>query len=488
MVSDQLKYDLRSALKLPLAIGEIPGKKNFSNQLARISAAQDLLQECNAYEQAMIGRSIVRCQEGRIEFDKGVYRIVIPESELRNQCLERLTGNCGSISHRPISDRLIYWLSGNGEMAKVLPKFKNMSFNDKGVFERALKQSVIARVNRRINNPPRLIPSTWNVFGLSGSEAVMCLWVLTSICICHLARTIPRTQKIEDVFSSIRFLPLVISFDKLCKVVSSVSRVEIQRTFQFLRKICYGVEVNSPDPALQPLISFGEDNALLLPQLFLSGNLERNLLVLQARIDDREFNRQSQFFEGQMTERVANLFIANGYQVQKNHKFSGHEIDLSAWKPGDSHLLILELKWMLQPGEAIETIRRKEKLNQAQGQLKIRVNAVSEKLQEYSRQRLAKENWDHVIGAIVSEGFSNCVHENDYPNISLEMLSRVLPKSQDAESLFSSLKEMPWLPKSGVEFNACIEELAFGGLSFEMTATKPNPQSESAWLHRWGLS
>jgi len=83
----------------------------------------------------------------------------------------------------------------------------------------------------------------------------------------------------------------------MCSLEESVIR-------EFVRYLTYGYGMQTPDPALQPIIAVGNGRIAIPCMLFLSSNYERNLLTLQARIDPDSFNTLSELFEEQM---VTNL-------------------------------------------------------------------------------------------------------------------------------------------------------------------------------------
>lgn len=229
----------------------------------------------------------------------------------------------------------------------------------------------------------------------------------------------------------------------------------------FVEYLRLGNEVQSPDPALQPIIPL-QDGLLAVPCLmFLSCNHDRNLLVLQNRIQRSEFDRLSRLFEkamvGELLEVVrtrwpharANVIIRDGKAFE--------EIDLLIGDPEKKTLLICECRWMLQPGDPREVQHRKAACREKVGQLSRKIEwldgRTGQSLDALDISRLANEKWK-IEGLVVIRTFGGAFSgEERLPVLTDQVFLQGVRQAQSLDHLASWSQSLAWLPQEGVHFD-----------------------------------
>lgn len=210
------------------------------------------------------------------------------------------------------------------------------------------------------------------------------------------------------------------------------------------------------DAALQPLFLHGE-NYFIPCFHIIESNIERNLTILFARNGAKEFNKQSHIFEkkmiSQIEEKLDNKIYRKNYKIRINKK--DQEFDFLFIDNINKKLLIIELRWMIQPADPREVINKmnacKEKINKVKEKKEFIKNNIFEfskdlnipLLQEYS-----------IDGIIVIDGYSGLFTENlMIPLVPFEIFNIALKNTKDFNHLYNSLSSLDWLPKENKHFN-----------------------------------
>ncbi len=239
----------------------------------------------------------------------------------------------------------------------------------------------------------------------------------------------------------------------MCSLDESVIR-------EFVRYLSYGYGIQTPDPALQPIIAVGSGQIAIPCLLFLSSNYERSLLILQARIDPASFNTLSELFEEKM---VSNLLrdITPRWPLTKANvtiRVSGEfeEIDLLVADKSSRTLLVCELRWMLQPGDPREVQNRKKACWQKTDQLERKVRwlraRVTAALQELEIDTSDAANW-HVEGVVVIETFGGVLSRKpEFPIMTTQIFTQGMLGATSLRNLVSWSHSLCWLPQDHVHF------------------------------------
>jgi hypothetical protein len=214
-------------------------------------------------------------------------------------------------------------------------------------------------VARSLPNPAswNLVPLNW-AFPWGSRLEVMSLWNSLLIrCAYHLVAINFGASRLQITGGGVDDLCLRIKRGELVQNIRRLSKAPLDRIVRFVQGMTYGQGTRTPDPALQPLMPCGGDELLLPCVHVLSSKGGRNLLSLHARIDEKSFNSQSASFEQAMVEDVAALASGRFPLVRTQFNFTPTgEIDLVIVDDRSATILIGELRWMIPPGDARETV------------------------------------------------------------------------------------------------------------------------------------
>ncbi|MCE8044634.1 hypothetical protein HOP60_21095 [Halomonas daqingensis] len=266
-------------------------------------------------------------------------------------------------------------------------------------------------------------------------------------------------------------LLLVIDRNNLINDIDYLASVGRENIEKFLDFMTYGKAVRSPDPALQPLV-VSRSGMFLIPCYFvLTSNTQRNMLSLMARVTPDSFHRQSKIFEHVMVRNIANNFSGRGVCVVNRHygvKKQREEIDAIILDEGEEFCLILELRWMLQPGDAREVINRLGECRKKVAQLERKIDFVKKNKESVLSDAYGKNigftEWT-VNGAVVVQGFGGCLSSNPtLPIVTIDVLLAGLSEVDSLRELYRWICSLSWLPKEGVHFKPSFEDIDVGGI------------------------
>jgi hypothetical protein len=239
----------------------------------------------------------------------------------------------------------------------------------------------------------------------------------------------------------------------------------------------------SPDPALQPFIPVAPDQYAIPCTLILSSNWQRNLLSLHARVSSRTFDASSSVFEKKMTTKLMDRLPTPIYS-RANVTISGEaqteEIDLVLVDSESETILICELRWMIQPGDAREVLNRMsvcyEKVEQAERKLTFSKSHIS--LLTNILDLDPTKNWK-LNAAVVIEGFGGIPspRPNETPIVPVEVFVRIFGLISDLDKAHAFLCSTLWLPRLGLDFERPVEETDLWGVKFAIGGLTHGHQS-----------
>jgi len=255
---------------------------------------------------------------------------------------------------------------------------------------------------------------------------------------------------------------LVLNREQLTRDIAMNSSMDSTQINLFLDYVTYGLGVDSPDQALQPLVPLGSDRFTVAGISLMSSNIERNLLTLQARLEPRLFDSQSSLFEVGMTNKLVDVFRQRWQYVEANRIFqlgrTREELDLLICEPDTKTMLLLELRWILPPADPREVQTKKrvcyQKVDQAARKLTSVRNNLDTLLNSAFGIALESPSEWNVYGAVVIQGFGGALSQHDQipivPDWVLEAGART---TLSLQRLAIWMQSLDWLPVEERDFS-----------------------------------
>ncbi|KVR67891.1 hypothetical protein WK24_13105 [Burkholderia vietnamiensis] len=256
-------------------------------------------------------------------------------------------------------------------------------------------------------------------------------------------------------------LCLVLSRETWVSDLEEMSSLEPAKIGAFVDQLTFGNQSRSPDQVLQPFVPIGVQGLGVGPLGWLSSNLERNLLSLQARVALKEFNRQSGLFERQMTDSLTTTLRERWQHCVANRTFTmpggREEIDILICEPESRTIAVLELRWMLPPADPREVQEKKDACGQKVQQVRRKAAAVAGAVDVVLRDAFGIDDivvGDWTVGAVaVIEGFGGARSPDAnipvMPEWLLEAGVRVTPTLR---RLLEWAAGLEWLPMEERDF------------------------------------
>lgn len=241
---------------------------------------------------------------------------------------------------------------------------------------------------------------------------------------------------------------------------------------EILNFLVYPVEDVNADFALQPIFLFN-DNFYLPCFHILESNMERNIISLYARKEKKRFDKESKVFEYHMVESIEKNII-NKYRYEKNFKIrvlkKDQEYDFIIIDQDNKVIVIVELRWMIQPADPREISRRisacREKVDKVKEKKKFFLNGI-----EFFEERLDIKGLDEyeLHGLIVLDGYGGEYSGNEsIPITTLEVFNLSLANCKNLRLVYQSLKSLEWLPQENVFFESDRMNLDLNEYSFSI--------------------
>jgi len=248
--------------------------------------------------------------------------------------------------------------------------------------------------------------------------------------------------------------------ERLATVLARASGVSEEVARRLVALLTYGSLTTTPDPVLQPLLPFEGGTILLSPMLLLDSDLERNYLALLARAMPAEFDSLSHLFEQQMLSRITMALDGRDWLYRKNLLASciadAGEIDLLICDRESRCLVVLELRWMLRPGEASEVCARRRDLPHKAAQARRKLECVRARASEVlALFGIADDPSGWAIeGGVVLDGF----FETPEGGLDLLWLTRSLAVRQFRQcsrlrDFVVGVRSRKMFPREGVDFS-----------------------------------
>ncbi|MDG2841169.1 hypothetical protein [Vibrio parahaemolyticus] len=374
----------------------------------------------------------------------------------------------GGESSPDITGLLHYWLRNDDdiEIASILSEMLNSAKVKKRKVTYQYNAKALAKIYKYIPQREEIIPREFVFPWGGGFETQSLVNSLLIRCFYHIltVHKVAEQKKIKGGADS--SLLLSMSKDELCNDLEYLADIGRKNVMKFIDFLTYGHNTEAPDPALQPLYRTKTD-LLLIPCLhILTSNVQRNILSLSARIMKSDFDRQSQVFEDKMVENLSKeinkwKYVALNKEIKiKKQK---EEIDVLIIDERTKTILLLELRWILQPGDAREVYNKIKVVQQKVQQLSRKIQFVDKNRKEVINRLFADydnesdySSWN-IEGFVVVQGFGGAVSEDDdIPVITLDVLREGFQNFEHLKELVYWVKSLEWLPRENVHFSKTI--------------------------------
>lgn len=309
---------------------------------------------------------------------------------------------------------------------------------------------------------PYLIPSDWTFPWGGRQETTLLINALSVRTLYHSVAVNFAARKFGLKGMAEADLCLCLTEDELIHDMRMNSSLDQEQIKAFVAYLTYGFEVTSPDQALQPLIPLGAKRFGIPVIGWLSSNIERNLLSLQARLESRVFDARSGMFERQMTDSLLPSLTKKWPLVVANRTFAlagvKEEFDVLICEPETATLLVLELRWMLPPADPREVQNKKKACYEKTDQAARKATIVSGNLPTLLRTAFdlrvtSNEAW-MVQAIVVIRGFGGALSQRpSVPVIPDWVFEAGVVASDSLRHLAEWSKSLAWLPVEGRDFH-----------------------------------
>lgn len=464
---DNYKYALKQALKLCAAKLPVGAEaQSFEWDHANNSLAKDLLFE-RAKDYADINRKFLalhnhlyKCakeDDGYITFPEPEDRL--PYSALEILCWDKRERERARPAARAPIDFMIDILNHekmwNTTVEEIVKRAK--------VIDKRLEYPFLRNLARRLQGQFELdmvpVPADWLFPWGTVAETELAYRALVARCCYHIATVHFLDKQAKLARQGLNHVCLVTDRSVLIQDLVRISGLTTEKVSTFLSALTCGSGVDSPDPALQPLVPLGSATLAVPGFLMFSSNHARNFLSLHIRLDQKHFDENSHVFEQQMTKEIC-AAIGHRFSIVKENFYApdggeGAQIDVVLGEHKSRTLIFLELRWMLNPGDPREVINRisecRRKVRQHAPKI-TKARALLPKL--LTKLGLnASESWQ-VFGLVVIEGFGGTptIPESGVPIVPREVFLSVLKHMKDVRHLYPFFMDRRWLPENGKDF------------------------------------
>lgn len=324
-----------------------------------------------------------------------------------------------------------------------------------------------------------LIPDKWHFpWGGSAKETVRILDALHAMALFH-ACVVHGAQFGTVTDHGASALCITLGQRSLCRHLTAVTGLNGQLVDELLRALSYGERLTFPDPALQPLVRFSGGAVVVAPLTLMGGDLQRNILSLHARYDRSSFDEQSWLFERQMTAALAAVLDRTpfAYLLNITLALGVHREEVDVVLIDDQHhvILLMELRWMLSPGDPREVSNRLSGSEQKVRQLERKLLRVRENkgdaLKSVARDH--SQGWAFA-GILIIDGYAGFVPDEHalIHVIPLEVAKLSLGRFKSLPDWIAWLGTKAWIPAAGRDFVLEPWSCKFGSVVLEATRAR----------------
>lgn len=316
-----------------------------------------------------------------------------------------------------------------------------------------------------------VLPDQWQFPGFSSADAHRYFDSLRAVAMYHLLSACFGARREENVQDRAWQVCLLIEAEALNELICRISGLPSTTVSTISKMLTYGVQTTYPDPALQPLIETRKGSVVIPCIMLLTCNWPRNLLALHARSHKDDFDRKSHVFEQAMIEKCK-LGLPTEYKAHFSiylpSSGKDEEIDLLLVDEVTKTLLIVELGWMLPPGDMREIQHREKRTAEKRKQAARKAEGTKARIAEViSKFGLTGSAWS-TKSILVVEGFRGSASDQhpEVPVVPLPVFLVATNRAPNLLALHNVLCSDAWLPRKDIDFKEEYVEQTFGGLVF----------------------
>lgn len=318
-------------------------------------------------------------------------------------------------------------------------------------------------IAKKIPQRDIIIPDDFVFSWGAGNKTLALINSLLVRCFYHVLTIQIATDKFKVKGGAESSLVLILTKEQLCLDIQQLADFSDSDVYQFINILTFGNKTTTPDIALQPLF-VSKSGVLMIPCYhILSSNLQRNLLTLKAKIDSNNFDSQSACFEKYMVSKIQlSLKKWENSSFNKEFKVNGEkeEIDGLVLDEANQTILLMELRWILQPGDVREVYNKIKVTSSKVDQLSRKVDFVKRNLSEIVQRsfgdsiKMSKISEWKVEGVVIIQGFGGTAsHSNDIPIVTTDVFCKGINWFNDLHNFYIWLRNLSWLPIEGKHFS-----------------------------------
>jgi hypothetical protein len=313
--------------------------------------------------------------------------------------------------------------------------------------------SLVAAVREAMPSPIPLFPTDWGWHALSALELRSLLHSLQAICLHHVITNWHSAAKLDMQGRAITTTALLITVSELTRYLKALTGIPEDKIQPFCTALSYGHGVDTPDPALQPLIAVAPGTVAVPALLTVTSGVERNFLSLIARIDKRAFDGASRY-----TVRTR-FYVPNRRDVG--------DIDLLILDTQSRCALVCELRWMLPPGETREVENRLAVVPRKAAQAVKKSTAFRESIEAcLATLKIDATGTWLVQPIVILDGFPG-LSSDGVRVVTRRLFSTGLRYTTSLTGLLTWLDSDAFVPKEGVHYRLMKTSTSLGGVSIE---------------------
>lgn len=306
------------------------------------------------------------------------------------------------------------------------------------------------------------IPDEWIFPWGSGTVTKKLLWALTIRCFFHLLTVRKAAHFYSVIGGGLESLCLLTDEATLSLELAEISTLEVSEAMLFVRALSLGEATQANDPALQPLIKLADGRLLIGCLNVLTSKQDRNLLSLHARVNKGTFDSQSSIFEKLMIQRIENVAKARKLNYKENFHIPGAkevgDLDVVFFDVRSKTILICELRWILQPGDAREVMLKAKACSEKIPKITLKTVKAREKINDlfarFDIKQAVPSEWA-VYGLVVIDGYAGIKsYDDEYPIIPLGIFIEGLNIFTRLDKLYFWVKSLKWLPQEKIHFTS----------------------------------
>ena len=253
---------------------------------------------------------------------------------------------------------------------------------------------------------------------------------------------------------------MLVDIDQLKWEFARYAGVSFDVADALIEDLTYGSRgIRHPDPALQPLIPTSSNQFILMPYLLAYSNFERNLIVLMNRLPSERASYLDlvDHKENLMRDRAMEELTPSEFRF-----FTGRlpgrselpDIDLALIKDDEKSVLLLELKWFIEPAEPREVLEKSEEIAKGLRQLELLAQVWRES-PSLLIENLRIDSDYRILFAVASQNSIGDEHSQhpDFPVIRFDHLLDRINIEESLRLVIEWLAKRSYLPTEGVDYD-----------------------------------